>query len=182
MGCRLSVNRFDAIDGTRGILAGMVMLSHMFGSFMGWPQVRPFSGAYLCVVYFFIMSGFVLTYAHASGNFFKYVLTRFARLWPLHFLSTMLMVAIYYYNALHGGYVSSPDVFSISVILKNILFLHGLYWHDFKLVNEPSWSISIEFWVSLLIPLIFTRLGNMTRAVVAGLFFIFLWHKGVGSG
>ena len=75
MGCRLSVNRFDAIDGTRGILAGMVMLSHMFGSFMGWPQVRPFSGAYLCVVYFFIMSGFVLTYAHASGNFFKYVLT-----------------------------------------------------------------------------------------------------------
>ncbi|EMM7190559.1 TPA: acyltransferase [Raoultella planticola] len=177
MGCRLSVNRFDAIDGTRGILAGMVMLSHMFGSFMGWPQVRPFSGAYLCVVYFFIMSGFVLTYAHASGNFFKYVLTRFARLWPLHFLSTILMVAIYYYNAHHGGYVSSPDVFSISVILKNILFLHGLYWHDFKLVNEPSWSISIEFWVSLLIPLIFTRLGNMTRAVVAGLLFIFLWHK-----
>ncbi|WP_446916279.1 acyltransferase family protein, partial [Klebsiella pneumoniae] len=110
----MSVNRFDAIDGTRGILAGMVMLSHMFGSFMGWPQVRPFSGAYLCVVYFFIMSGFVLTYAHASGNFFKYVLTRFARLWPLHFLSTMLMVAIYYYNAHHGGYVSSPDVFSIS--------------------------------------------------------------------
>ncbi len=108
------------------------MLSHMFGSFMGWPQVRPFSGAYLCVVYFFHHEWLCSNLCPRIRKLFKYVLTRFARLWPLHFLSTMLMVAIYYYNAHHGGYVSSPDVFSISVILKNILFLHGLYWHDFR--------------------------------------------------
>ncbi len=177
MGCNLSVNRFDAIDGTRGILACMVMLSHMFGSFMGWPAFRPFSGAYLCVVYFFIMSGFVLSYAHSSGSFIKYILTRLARLWPLHFFSTVLMVLIYYYNAHHGGYVSSPDVFSVSVILKNIAFLHGIYWHEFQLINEPSWSISIEFWASLLIPLIFVRLNTTLRGVIIIAAFAFLCNR-----
>ncbi len=173
----MNVIRFNALDGIRGILAIMVMLSHMIGSFVGWTSIRPFSGAYLCVVYFFIMSGFVLTYAHSSGSFFKYLLTRFARLWPLHLISTLLMVLIYYYNAKHGYYVSSGDVFSTLTITKNLLFLHGMYWNDFQLINEPSWSISIEFWCSLLIPLIFIKLNIFTRTVIASVIFVFMWSK-----
>ncbi|MBA7934694.1 acyltransferase [Klebsiella sp. RHBSTW-00215] len=153
----------------------MVMLSHMIGSFVGWTPVRPFSGAYLCVIYFFIMSGFVLSYAHSSGSFFKYLLTRLARLWPLHFISAVLMVLVYYYNARSGGYVPSEEVFSLVNFLKNILFLHGIYWYKFQLINEPSWSISLEFWCSLLIPLIFIKLGVLVRFVIAVVIFVFMW-------
>ncbi|VDY64029.1 Acyltransferase family [Shimwellia blattae] len=144
---------------------------------MGWPLVRPFSGAYLCVVYFFMMSGFVLTHAHSGGNFIKYLLTRLARLWPLHVISTTLMVLVYLYNKRHGGYVSSPDIFMISTYIKNILFLHGVTSYSFQLINEPSWSISIEFWASLLIPLIFTRLSLSIKIIIAAMSFIVLYLK-----
>ncbi|MDI2113483.1 acyltransferase family protein [Commensalibacter nepenthis] len=172
----MDVKRFDAVDGLRGGLAVSVLLSHLVGSIIGWSENRPFVGAYISVVYFFIMSGFVLSYAHAKGNFIKYCLTRLARLWPLMFISTVLMVILYKYNQYHGGYVSSLDVFSPMVFLKNILFLHGVYWYDFKLINEPSWSISLEFWISLLIPLLFTRLNFIIKVIAATSVFIALLY------
>lgn len=170
----MNIKRFDAIDGLRGGLAVSVLLSHLIGSTIGWTDNRPFIGAYMSVVYFFIMSGFVLSYAHSSGSIIKYFLTRLARLWPLMFFSTVLMVLLYKYNQYHGGYVSSPDVFAPLVFIKNILFLHGVYWQDFQLINEPSWSISLEFWVSLLIPLIFVRLKLIIKVVIAIISFVLL--------
>ena len=54
--------RLEALDGLRGILAVTVMLSHFIGSIYGWSDDRFLIGAYLSVVYFFMMSGFVLDY------------------------------------------------------------------------------------------------------------------------
>lgn len=152
--------RLEALDGLRGTLAITVMLSHFIGSIYGWSDERFLIGAYLSVIYFFMMSGFVLSYAHNNKeNFFKYFLTRLARLLPLHIVSTVLIVAIFKYNSMHGAYFPNDDVFSFKTILKNIAFLNGIYWKDFYVINAPSWSISIEFWVSLLIPLIFRKLS-----------------------
>lgn len=178
----MSIKRFDAVDGLRGGLAVSVLFSHLIGSTLGWTDNRPFIGAYISVVYFFIMSGFVLSYAHSSGSFIKYFLTRLARLWPLMFFSTALMVILYKYNQYHGEYVSNPDIFSSIVFLKNIFFLHGIYWHDFQLINEPSWSISLEFWVSLLVPLLFVKINYIIKIIIAVISFfllIFLNRGGV---
>lgn len=174
------IKRFDAVDGLRGGLAVSVLFSHLVGSTIGWSDNRPFIGAYISVVYFFIMSGFVLSYAHSSGSFIKYFLTRLARLWPLMFFSTALMVVLYKYNQYHGGYVSSLDVFSPVIFLKNILFLHGVYWHDFQLINEPSWSISLEFWVSLLVPLVFVRTNFILKIIVVifSFFLLVFFNRG----
>lgn len=56
--------RLNGLDGLRGLLAITVMMSHLVGSFIGWTDDRAFIGAYLSVVYFFMMSGFVLSYSH----------------------------------------------------------------------------------------------------------------------
>lgn len=161
------VYRFKSLDGLRGILALSVMMSHFIGSIYGWSDDRFLIGAYLSVVYFFIMSGFVLSYSHQNKQetFLKYAAIRLARLLPLHLLSTFGIILIYKYNSMSGGYVPNQDVFSMSTIIKNIFFLNGIYWKDFYVINAPSWSISIEFWASLLIPLLFNRISFLVKLI-----------------
>jgi peptidoglycan/LPS O-acetylase OafA/YrhL len=166
--------RFLALDGLRGILAITVMLNHMIGVVTNWSHTRPLVGAYISVIYFFIMSGFVLTHAHKKQErFIYYLLVRLARLWPLHFFTTAVMIMIYYYNSRNGLYVAGDFVFQWTVWLKSILFLHGVTPYTFPLINDPSWSISIEFWASLLIPLIFVKFAPTVRFVLS-LFLLFI--------
>ncbi|MFT9258405.1 MAG: acyltransferase [Acetobacter sp.] len=167
--------RFYALDGIRGILALTVILNHMIGVVTGWNEQRPLSGAYISVIYFFILSGFVLTYAHKTNHKFIYFFfLRLARLWPLHCITTLAMIAIYAYNSKHMGYVAGYYVFNYKVILQNLLFLHGVTPHQFPLINDPSWSISIEFWASLLIPVIFIKIKPLKRLFIACLFILLL--------
>lgn len=165
---KISQPRFYALDGLRGILALTVMLNHMIGVVTGWNEARPFVGAYISVIYFFVMSGFVLTYAHkTSYKFIYFFLLRLARLWPLHCITSIAMILIYAYNSKHMGYVAGHYVFEIKVIFENLIFLHGVTPYQFPLINDPSWSISIEFWASLLIPLIFIRISPFKRLLIA---------------
>lgn len=170
--------RFESLDGIRGILAVFVMLSHIIGYYGGWQPNRAFVGVHLCVFFFFIMSGFVLSYSYSHSNqksLLKYALLRLARLFPLMLVSTLLMLGVYNINRTLGGYVSSDEVFKASTVLNNILFLHGVLPQDFKLLNEPSWSISLEFWVSMCIPVFFMNFNKIAKLLsVVGLFVLTL--------
>lgn len=173
------MKRFLSLDGMRGFLAITVMLNHIIGAVGGWKDDRPFSGAYISVIYFFIMSGFVLTMAHRNNrNIIKYFLTRLARLMPLHIITILLMVIIYYFNSRIGAYVAGSYVFDPVIILKNLFFLHGMLPESksFPLVNDPSWSISIEFWSSLLIPLVAYRSNYTFRFLLSASGFVFLGY------
>ena len=55
--------------------------------------------------------------------------------------------------------------FNKNYIKKYTIFEWG-YWNDFYVINAPSWSISIEFWVSLLIPLVFNRLRLTIKCII----------------
>lgn len=165
--------RFYALDGLRGILALSVISSHFIGSALNWSQSRPFSGAYISVIYFFMLSGFVLTYSYDKKiSLIQYILRRCARLWPLHVISTIMMIIIYKYNYITGQYVSGDYVFELSNFLKNISFLHGVTPFHFNLVNEPSWSIGIEFWVSIMVPTVFIKVRPTYRFCIS-LFLLF---------
>lgn len=162
------MKRLDCLDGLRGLLALTVMLSHLVGSLFGWNNERAFIGAYLSVVYFFMMSGFVLSYSHKQNeNFIKYILFRLARLLPLHIISTLIIIVIYKYNKLHGGYFPNEDIFSISTIVKNLFFLNGIYWENFYIINAPSWSVSFEFWCSLLVPILFNKVNFLLKITMS---------------
>jgi len=113
-----------------------------------------------------MMSGFVLSYANARYTFKTHCILRVARLWPLMVVGTFGMLFVYYINSKNGGYVSSNDVFSPIVIAKNILFMHGILPKDFILLDEPSWSISLEFWVSLFIPIFFLKLKKSWKIII----------------
>ena len=93
--------------------------------------------ANLCVVAFFIISGYVLTRGW-RGSYIGFLVRRFVRLWPLF----ALCVAI-------GGYMSmNPAPLSV------------YFWYPLMGVNAqlpqdpPSWSLFIEAWAMLFMPLI----------------------------
>lgn len=174
--------RFYALDGLRGILALTVMLNHMIGVVTGWNERRPLSGAYISVIYFFIMSGFVLTHAHKTNHKLRYFfLLRLARLWPLHCITIIVMILIYTYNRNHMGYVAGDYVFNLKIIFENMIFLHGVTTHQFPLINDPSWSISLEFWASMLIPLIFIKIPPFKRFFIASACIILLCIQSTGG-
>ncbi|SEQ64883.1 Peptidoglycan/LPS O-acetylase OafA/YrhL, contains acyltransferase and SGNH-hydrolase domains [Rosenbergiella nectarea] len=161
----MSNARFNSLDGMRGLMAVAVLYSHLIGTYYGWLPDRPLVGAGFCVMYFFMLSGFVLSASHKEDEGIKYFFVRFSRLFPLHFITTISMLIIYTFNKKNGLYYSSDDVFNINVIIKNILFMHGITPNNFILLNEPSWSISLEFWCSLLVPFILMKLGLKEKLI-----------------
>lgn len=178
--------RFFALDGLKGLFALSVLLNHAIQSVSGWKNDGPFSGPHLSVAYFFIISGFVLTHAHRTDeSFAKYILVRMARLWPLTFISSLLMVCIYlFYTFTGNGYIPGDYVFSPILFIKNMTFLHGVALFDFELINAPSWSIGIEFWASLLVPLVFMKMPDYIRfifAIVICVFLMFVSNVGISN-
>ncbi|WCF42151.1 acyltransferase family protein [Enterobacter roggenkampii] len=181
----MEIKRFYAVDGLRGLFACAVLLNHAINAVTGWKNDGPFNGPHLAVAYFFIISGFVLTHSARNGaSIPSYFLNRLARLWPLTFISSVIMVIIYYVNNLNGGYVPGDYVFSIRTWVANLAFIHGSTPLSFNLINEPSWSVSIEFWASMLIPVLFLRMGPLSRLCISILAFVYLAvvsARGLGS-
>ena len=174
---RGKMRRIFYIDGLRGIFAVTVMLSHIWGGVTGWPAIRPFSGAYLSVDYFFILSGYVLThlFAHRYFTTLEFTLLRFLRLWPLHLVVVVMALIIFSHNRSVGLYAPNITWNDWGTIALNLAFFMNLGFATIPVINPPSWSIGIEFWVSSLLLPIFARISpRVTLLLSLGLYaFIF---------
>lgn len=144
-----------SLDLLRGIAALMVAVGH-FGPLGAIDLGRTFA---LCVPFFFMLSGFVLEHAYGdkirSGTetLGSYALRRFARLYPLHLLTMMAVLAFWGAVAIARtvvalpiadfvGLEASPVQWIESLTLTHFLFGGGVAF------NTPSWSISVELWGS----------------------------------
>jgi peptidoglycan/LPS O-acetylase OafA/YrhL len=141
--------RIACLDGLRGIAAIAVMELHFSVFFL--PQARLFDliptlgRAYLAVDLFFILSGFVMAHVYGKAlvsnwreQWPAFAIARFARLYPLFAVSTMVMVIVF---ALSHTEVASVSFSDSSLALQPFLLQQwavGLNW------NYPSWSISTE--------------------------------------
>jgi len=175
----------DALTGLRILAAVWVVLFHLRSTGV-LPALLPGSerlawfigGGYLGVDLFFTLSGFVIAYnyldrfrtldARAYGRF---LYLRLARIYPLH-LATLFGLLVLVVGARAGAVQLSDEEFGPGGFLANVLMVHawgggGTSW------NYPAWSISAEWFVYLLFPLIalgFARLGVRTALrALAGL-------------
>lgn len=103
------------------------------------------SRAYLGVDLFLLLSGFVMAHVYGHGmatnwrnHWLDYVIARFARIYPLFALTTLIMVILVAASGVPLGFVSfSLGSLSLQPILMQI-WRPGLSW------NYPSWSLSTE--------------------------------------
>ncbi|KAA1013553.1 acyltransferase [Paraburkholderia panacisoli] len=80
-------NRYDALDGLRGVAAIAVMLGHF--------QTTLFQNAYVAVDLFFMLSGFVIAHSYRArllGGMtgVEYIKRRFIRLYPMLLISLLI--------------------------------------------------------------------------------------------
>ena len=104
--------------------------------------VHIFKQGYVGVSFFFVLSGFILTYTYVKQikdkNFDnkKFLIKRVFRLGPLHFITALPFIIISIYN----------DSFNVISTILNISFLQAwipnvdIYYY----LNTPAWSLSNE--------------------------------------
>jgi peptidoglycan/LPS O-acetylase OafA/YrhL len=141
---------------------------------MSWTSVlaqQSFArNSYLMVDFFFVLSGFVVTYAYGKKlasitNVWKFVWLRFWRLYPMHFtmlivfllFETLTWAAYHYFGVGHGHAFQTNNAYSFA---GNLFLVQSLGLFSLGTFNIPSWSISVEFYTYLVFALVTVLLGR----------------------
>lgn len=145
--------RFTILDGMRGIAAVAVVLGHAAGQIEG-VDLLPNIG--LAVPFFFMLSGFVLSYAYRKGldgrkGIATFAKQRVIRLFPLIVLSALLGSAVLAYRFFAGDlqdatpvHVMISQVMSLTTLPTPFLTIDNWRWP----VNQPQWSLFYELLAS----------------------------------
>lgn len=157
----------------RGIAALLVCIHNFdaqqfFLNFSFLKYTHFFELGYLWVDFFFLLSGFVMTHVYLrefangiTGRAYKsFMLARFARIYPLHFLTLFALVAlevvkligVYQFDISVNQIPFSGD--ELSTLVSNIFMLQAMNIHDATSWNIPAWSISAEWYSYMLFPIL----------------------------
>jgi len=145
------------------------------------PGLSPFGGQnlWLVVDFFFVLSGFVLapSYFRLPSRRWRplcaLVVRRWARLWPL---AMVTLAGFGFYLSVQAFYERRTGAVGMASALTGETALSELGPHLLLLQailgvpnswNGPSWSVSVEFLVNVLLALLFVLLPIRARAMVA---------------
>jgi peptidoglycan/LPS O-acetylase OafA/YrhL len=158
----------------RGIAAMLVAIFHFemaIARFVPAKQTMFFEKSYLMVDLFFIMSGFIILHVYRTdfsvrirGSFRKYIIARFARIYPLHFFAMFILVTGVILFSPPGTYPNAIE--NPAAIPTGFLLLHSYYIHNLYSWNIPSWSISAEWAAYMLFPFLALFLNKKKRLAI----------------
>ncbi|WP_435139171.1 acyltransferase family protein [Formosa sp. A9] len=172
---------YKILDGLRGIAAIIVVLFHVLEIHSGGDHTKQLiNHGYLAVDFFFILSGYVISYAYddrwdimSLGHFFK---RRIIRLQPMLIFGSILGALLFYFQdseILGWGRIS--DIPSWKVLLVTLLgcFLipvgKGLDvrgWNEMFPLNGPAWTLFFEEIANISYAFILRKLSNKIMLVL----------------
>ncbi|CAM4459097.1 acyltransferase [Deinococcus marmoris] len=141
-----------------------------------WIYSTMFSDGYMGVSFFFILSGFILTYTYQerlrksdAGSMKKFFIARFARIYPLHALTFLISLPIAIYSS--KGLINSlvAGVFNAS-LLQSFPPVRWIYFS----FNGPSWSISDETFFYALFPFLLVLTTRNLKVWIGAAIALFL--------
>lgn len=146
--------------------AAMVVVLYHCGREVGFPAWVGdfFENGYEAVSFFFVLSGFILTYVyavdpHATISRRRFWAARIARICPVYYLALFLDLPRLLYSVFSVGNTSKLRFalagFSTPVFLQSWIPGGEYVW------NVPAWSLSVEAFFYLLFPFI---VGPLRRA------------------
>jgi peptidoglycan/LPS O-acetylase OafA/YrhL len=183
-------NRFEALDGWRGICACLVVLFHFHGYSPLYtnPLVR---NSYLFVDFFFVLSGFVIAWNYqtrlkGAADVRRFLILRLGRVYPLHVFMLLCFVAWETLRLLAHAEGTFTGPHAPGAVLSNLLLVQSMGVHDGLTWNGPSWSISTEWWSYVLFALVCAWLGLrsallLVTAVAAPVLLVHLSRSGMDT-
>lgn len=171
--------KIESLTSLRFIAALFVVFSHL--GFLASSQSielkqlydTVFYEGYIGVTFFFILSGFILSFSYTermqsnSITNRAFYIARIARIYPLHLLTFLLSLPLVFY----GIYTQGGSLFAI---VPNFFLIQSFFPDKalFFSANAPSWSLSNELFFYLLFPFFILR-KNCLLVVVATLIAVF---------
>ena len=185
----LSVNfadtkpHYELLDGLRGVAALLVVVYHIFEGYAfagGKGVIDTINHGLLAVDFFFILSGFVISYAYDDrwgkmtiGDFFK---RRLIRLHPMIIIGTIVGVVAFLIGGRHqwSGAVTPYSWVMVSMLLTMFLIpaVPGAGYEvrgngEMYPLNGSMWSLFFEYISNILYALIIRRFSTKLLAVLA---------------
>ncbi|WP_344640623.1 acyltransferase [Kitasatospora cystarginea] len=157
-------SRLPSLTGMRWAAAMMIFCFHVMieSGFFGQERAQStmwwlFCGGRSGVSFFYVLSGFVLTWsARPKDRVVSFWRRRFARIYPSHFLTFLGAVALFSWEGLHlSGRVAAANL----TLTQSWFAFAPRYWYGY---NGVSWSLSVEFFFYFMFPFLvppITRMG-----------------------
>jgi peptidoglycan/LPS O-acetylase OafA/YrhL len=153
------VQKLNALTALRFFAALAIVVLHSKAAFHANAWIDSWIPLEYGVSFFFVLSGFILTYTHPQTGFRasdrSFYIARFARVWPLHVVTFALCLMLIPERAR-----LAPDGFY--TIIANLSLVHA--WIPvagfFYSYNAVSWSISVEAFFYLCFPFLLRNLDR----------------------
>jgi len=167
-----SKQRYEILDGLRGVAAMIVVAFHLFETYSKGPAYQILNHGYLAVDFFFVLSGFVIGYAYddrwdrmSLKDFFK---RRLVRLHPMVIMGTLIGALFFYF----GANADFPLIGQTPWWVLLIIMLCGFTmlpvppkwdirgWGETNPLNGPAWSLMWEYIANILYALVIRRFSK----------------------
>ena len=203
---------YALLDGLRGVAALLVVIYHIFEGFAfaettngeGSGLISTLNHGHIAVDFFFILSGFVISYAYDDrwqkmtlGGFFK---RRLIRLHPMLVMGAVIGTITFLIGGREqwDGTVTSIGGVALALLLTALMIpalpgsMHEVRGNgEMFPLNGPQWSLFFEYIGNIIYALIIRRLSTRLLAILVALLaalhtWIFVWdlsgYDSVGIG
>ena len=178
---------YELLDGLRGVAALMVLVYHIFEGFafagatngVGDGIIRTLNHGHIAVDFFFILSGFVISYAYddrwqkmSIGGFFK---RRLIRLHPMLVMGAVIGAVAFLFDGCMrwDGSVTSVG-WVLTALLLTMFMIPAVPGAQYEVrgngemfpLNGPMWSLFFEYVGNILYALVIRRLSTKALAVL----------------
>ncbi len=179
---------YEILDGLRGVAALMVVFFHVFETHANGSHIdQIINHGYLAVDFFFLLSGYVVSYAYDDRwgkmtlkDFFK---RRLIRLQPMIIAGSAIGAALFYFQDSPGmGWGGIHEVPVLTMLLVMLigstlipvgkgLDIRG--WNEMHPLNGPAWTLFFEYIANIAYALFLRRTSRtiltLLTAAAAGI-------------
>lgn len=172
---------YQLLDGLRGVAALMVMWYHIFEGFATSPIDQNFNHGYLAVDFFFMLSGFVVSYAYddrwkSSLTLKGFLKRRLIRLQPMVVMGVFLGAITFIIQG-QKQWDGTPVTLSMLflAILLNLFLIPAIPGSrpevrgngEMYPLNGPNWSLFFEYIGNILYALFIRKMSTRWLATLA---------------
>lgn len=147
---------YKILDGLRGVAAIIVVWFHIFEAFATSHLDQKINHGYLAVDFFFMLSGFVVSYAYDDRwgrmSIKEFIKRRVIRLHPMVMMGTLVGVIMFYFQGCSVWDVSKVSIIALLfAAFINMLLIPATPGSEIRGVGEmfplngPSWSLFFEY-------------------------------------